>query len=220
MATARERLLQALEAILSQNLTNEGKTSLKRLLNTYRVQSKPGEKSIKDQTARDLLFDTLAGSWAQGVALDRPTISHLISPFRMQLKQGLGRAKFREPFGEKSYLADTDDMAPGATKKTRLKENYARIENAYFSDKNKGSPIRESAIAGGPAKKSRQRGQCPKCRSFGVVLAKAYGGEDYYSCIYCGYQAYIKSSDSKFDLPYAAELLENAFGETEPEGEE
>ena len=70
-------------------------------------------------------------------------------------------------------------------------------------------------VAGGPQRRQRIRGECPKCHSMGVVLARSYSGDEYCSCIYCGYQTYRAAMDLEFDLPMAAELLNRRFDEKE-----
>ncbi len=213
MATARERLLQALTAIISQPFSEEVKSSLKRLLNSYRVQAKPEENIDKNLTARDALANIIIHSWRQRGALERKDIISLIEPFRMQLKTGLSKRKTStDSFAEASAEENESGSIP---RRVKIKENINRHENAYFREKNTAAPQEQSAIAGGPLPKTGGRGQCPKCRSVGIVLARAYGGDDYYSCIYCGYQAYLKSVDPKLDPPLAAELLGSTFGEPE-----
>lgn len=215
MATARERLLQSLTAIISQTFTVEGKGALKRLLNTYRVQAKPGEILNKEQTARDVLATHISSAWSQKGTLDKKDIEQLISPFRMQLKQGLLRNKIDDdrPVGHMQALGNEALESP---KRLRI-EDIKRHQNAYFKDKFTKTESNEEKIpiGGGPLQKAGGRGQCPKCRSIGIVLARSYGGEDYYSCIYCGYQAYLKSLDPKIDLPLAAELLAMTLGDPE-----
>lgn len=215
MATARERLLQALSAIISQPFSEEGKLALGRLLNSYRVQAKPGEVLDKDQTARDALAAKIIDAWKGTVPLERKSLSSIISSFRMQLKLGLGRGKTQESKSE--HKSQSFGSASGGIFRTRIGENVAKHENAYFKDKHdKNREIQENvSIAGGPKQGSNARGQCPKCRSMGIVLARAYGGDDYHSCIYCGYQAYLKNSDPNFDLPLAAELLGGALNDPE-----
>ena len=116
----------------------------------------------------------------------------------MQLKQGLGRTKLdlRQEGDEQS-----DQKAHGRTlTRSQIKENISKHENAYFKEKTSSARVEQDgqAIAGGPKQGSNTRGTCPKCRSVGIVLARAYGGDDYHSCIYCGYQAYLKNVDPKF----------------------
>ncbi len=207
MATAREKLLQALAAIISQPFSEDGQNSLNRLLNSYRVQSKPGEVLEKDQTARDALGKKIIDSWKE-TPIDRKVLGRIISLFRMQLKQGLKRGKVTNL----SDRHDKEDSASKETSKTKIPlKQTAKYENAYFQDKKDGHLAENGAIAGGPKHKSGIRGQCPKCKSVGIVLARAYGGDDYYSCIYCGYQAYLNNTDQKLDLPLANELLGGPF---------
>jgi hypothetical protein len=222
VATARERLLQALHAIISKAYTEEGKGALRRLLNSYRVQAKPGEVIEKEQTARDVLAGVITHTWQQKGSLEKKTILHLISPFRMQIKQGLSRSYETHSATLTGTKAHGDIESPGQSARSKVKENISRHQNAYFKDRNESKTIDnlESSIAGGPVAKKQSRGQCPKCRSMGVVLARTYGGDDYCSCIYCGYQAHIKASDAKLDLPLAAEILGATFGDPKLDPEE
>lgn len=221
MATARERLLQALHAIISRPYTDDGKGALKRLLNSYRVQAKPGETIEKEQTARDVLADQIIKAWVSKSSLEKKQVAALIAQFRMQVKHGLSRSELDEdhPELEAKQVGGREILVQSARLKS--KENISRHQNAYFKDKNgKNTGPLESSIAGGPLPKSQGRGQCPKCRSMGIVLARSYGGDDHYSCIYCGYQAYLKAFDAKLDLPRAAELLDQSFGEPKLEPDE
>ncbi len=211
MATARERLLQALTAIVSQPFSEEVKTSLKRLLNSYRVQAKPEENIDRNSTARDALATIIFQSWRQKNVLERKDILVLIEPFRMQLKIGLNKRKS----SQENVPHTPHDEQEGMPRRAKIKENITRHENAYFKEKSPVNPREQIAIAGGPLAKTGGRGQCPKCRSLGIVLARAYGGDDYYSCIYCGYQAYLKSADTKLDAPLAAEILGANLGDSD-----
>lgn len=221
MATAREKLLQALSSILSlpkdQNLEN----NLKKLLNTYRVQVKPNENLPKDQIARDVLLLNIMEKWSLSVvAFD--DIPKLIAPFRMQLKQSID-LKDSRPFVNNFIDQSAKEAKDGIKSKKGGLETISQQENAYFKGKTK--VIEEKApkstpVAGGPAPKNSGRGQCPKCRSIGLVLARSYGGEDYHSCIYCGYQSHLSKVDPKLDLPLAAHLLGGAFVNPEFDGDE
>lgn len=214
MATARERLLQALTAIISQPFSEEAQSSLKRLLNSYRVQAKPDENIDKSITARDALAHAIVDTWKIKNVLEKKDIIALIEPFRMQLKTGLSKRKLSTDGSSESALLE--NSFDSQSRRVKIKENINRHENAYFREKSKlPKPEEETAIAGGPLPKTGGRGQCPKCHSVGIVLARAYGGDDYYSCIYCGYQAYLKAADPKLDPPLAAGLLGGDFGEPE-----
>jgi hypothetical protein len=217
VATARERLLQALSAIISQPFSDDGRVALIRLLNSYRVQAKPGENIENNHTARDALAHKIIAAWMHSFPTEKKILSQIISAFRMQLKQGLGRGKLSDTKKMQDHI-DIADHTKGLTR-LQIKQNTSKHENAYFKDKHiQGQPdAAHKAIAGGPKQGSNSRGKCPKCRSMGIVLARAYGGDDYHSCIYCGYQAYLKDGDAKLDLPLAAELLGHAFGDPDVE---
>lgn len=220
MATARERLLQALHAIISRPCSEEGKGALKRLLNSYRVQAKPGGVLEKEQTARDLLVEHIISCWQQKGCLDKKIITSLINPFRMQVKHGLNRA-LEQNLAAPGMRIATEHESGSINSRVRVKENINRHQNAYFKDKNDPQKKQlESFVAGGPLPKKQGRGQCPKCRSMGVVLARSYGNEDYCSCIYCGYQAQINLVDPKLDLPLAAELVMRTIGDPKLEPDE
>lgn len=62
-------------------------------------------------------------------------------------------------------------------------------------------------VAGGPRKRGRTRGECPKCHSMGVVLARSYSGDEYFSCIYCGWQAYKPTEEDDPNASLAVRLL-------------
>jgi hypothetical protein len=216
LATARELLLQALHAIISKAYSEEGKVALKRLLNSYRVQTKSGEALEKNQTARELLVQNIINYWQHNGGIDKKTLINLISSFRMQVKHGLSRP-VESLLGNK-----VSDESSSSNTRAKVKENISRHQNAYFKSKNdhKKNHILESSVAGGPLPKKQGRAQCPKCRSMGVVLARAYGGEDYCSCIYCGFQAHPKTINDKLDLPMAAEILNATVGEPKLDPEE
>ncbi len=204
MATAREKLLQALSNITNNSFSQEGETSLKRLLNTFRIQSKT---SIHEEsfTARDTLLTNLLQTWKTNNTLEKKDLQKLILPFRMQIKQGLNSSRFQDYKKDKNN--NNDQQLPN--NKNRLTEKINSYENAYFKDKkqNNNTSAKDSSVAGGPVVKNGNRGICPKCRSLGLVLARSYGKEDRYSCIYCGYQSFIGAQDDKLDLCMAAHLL-------------
>lgn len=198
MATAREKLIKELLTIISQPYNTSGHHSLIHLLKSYRVQSKTGIDSSK--TARNELFDQLLNTWQKNLLITENSISDILSSFRMQIKQN-------EHKNIETKLKNKDD---NNQKNINKKDNKNSHENAYFKDKyDINNPINSLAIAGGPKQKQHQRGQCPKCRSFGIVLSRVYASENYHSCIYCGYQSYLTDDDRSLDLPLAAKLLQN-----------
>ncbi|MCA9507533.1 MAG: hypothetical protein KC505_03820 [Myxococcales bacterium] len=220
MATARERLLQTLSAVISQNFNEEAIVSLNRLLNSYRVQAKPENNIDKSITAREALAQNIVQDWKEKTTLKKHDIIRLIEPFRMQLKTGAGKRK--------TATDNTYEKNPGfshnssLTRREIIKENINKHENAYFRKKTALTPPEEErSIAGGPLPKAGDRGQCPKCHSLGVVLARNYQDDDSYSCIYCGYQAYISTtSSSRYDSSVSKELLGNHADKSDLENEE
>lgn len=195
MATAREKLLLALCSLTMEPFSKESENSLKRLLNTFRIQAK---NTIQEEnaTARDLLLNNIIELWKIHTTLEKKDIQKLIFSFRMQIKQGLNSSRFHSYKKDFSYEEDNN----------KLKRKSGAYENAYFKNK-KVSTKNDSLIAGGPVTKHHHRGVCPKCRSNGIVLARTYGKEDKYSCIYCGYQSFAGNDDDKLDLCMAAQLL-------------
>ncbi|MDP2343907.1 MAG: hypothetical protein Q8O67_23320 [Deltaproteobacteria bacterium] len=73
-------------------------------------------------------------------------------------------------------------------------------------------PRSAEPVAGGPRARKKARGECPKCHSMGVVLARSYSGDEYYSCIYCGWQAYKPVDDDDPNASLALRLLGQTAG--------
>lgn len=67
-------------------------------------------------------------------------------------------------------------------------------------------------VAGGPRPRKKARGECPKCKSMGVVLARSYSGDEYYSCVYCGWQAYRPADEDDPNASLAIRLLGQTLG--------
>lgn len=67
-------------------------------------------------------------------------------------------------------------------------------------------------VAGGPRARKKARAECPKCHSMGVVLARSYSGDEYYSCIYCGWQAYKPADEDDPHASLALRLLGQTAG--------
>ncbi|MES2504075.1 MAG: hypothetical protein V4534_04270 [Myxococcota bacterium] len=181
MATARDTLLQELLQLLGAPHTERSESILLSVLDRFRIQSKSGPDNKKG-TARELILSQLHELWENAA---KEELSHgigqVIHQYRMQLKQG----------GEK---------------KNESKEKAKVVSTKVLPVKQKVEPL-----AGGPQKRQRVRGECPKCHSMGVVLARSYSGDEYFSCIYCGYQSHRAAMDLEFDLPLAAELLNRRF---------
>ena len=180
-------------------------------------------------TARDTLLADLA-RLLKTAYTERAegTVGALLDRFRIQAKSGPDskRGTARELlFAELLKLWQAQPTADLA--KTILTAvNQYRMQLKQTTEKKQGAKEKPKAVskamankpiaqplAGGPQKRQRVRGECPKCHSMGVVLARSYNGDEYFSCIYCGYQTYRAAMDLEFDLPLAAELLNRRFDE-------
>lgn len=215
--TARESLIQAMLDILKHPHQKEGEIALRRLLNSYRVQAKPEENLCKDITAREELQNRIISTWQKKNSVDRKTLQELFSPFRMQIKQGIKSAKLK--LKRNLENEPEDNFAKNELNVAIKPKNNPSHESAFFRKKEEfKDQAKKEPIAGGPKKKNNSRGICPKCRSLGLVLAPAFSGEDHYSCVYCGYRAFLNQKDPELDLPLAAEILGKFFDKQKIEG--
>ncbi|MEI6805441.1 MAG: hypothetical protein WCK49_02915 [Myxococcaceae bacterium] len=180
-------------------------------------------------TARDTLLADLARLLKTAYS-DRAegSIGALLDRFRIQAKSGPDsqRGTARELLSAELLKlwqapsnADLSKTILTAINQYRMQLKQATEKKQGAKDKqkmvSKGSVSKPNTqpLAGGPQKRQRVRGECPKCHSMGVVLARSYNGDEYFSCIYCGYQTYRAAMDLEFDLPLAAELLNRRFDE-------
>lgn len=186
--TARDLLLMQVLSLVAKPFSSMSETQISQTLDRFRLQLKSGVGVSDGKTARETLCADLTNCWRTA---DK-NISSVIDRYRMQLKVQ-GKAK-KSKISKSKQTDEKMEFSPTAIKTTRVEP-----------------------LAGGPQKRSRDRGQCPKCRSMGVVLAHSYSGDDYFSCIYCGFQAYKASLDSELDLPLVAELLGRRFDDHEHE---
>ncbi|MBH1989055.1 MAG: hypothetical protein I8H75_04780 [Myxococcaceae bacterium] len=181
MATARDTLFEDLQILFQTPRSQNAESSILNLLKRFRVQFKPGSEP-STHTARKSLLDQLKALWEAKQAGDRHrALSKTLDSFRMQVKASSGKKSAAKSFEE-------------------------MISKKSSSNFRVGQPL-----AGGPQRRDRIRGECPKCRGMGVVLARSYHGDEYLSCIYCGYQTYRTAMGPEFDLPLAAELLNRRF---------
>ncbi len=217
MSTARQKLIEEVLELASNTKQEKIKKKLKKLLSDFRVQQRPGVHKGRDITARDILLDGLAEILIQEDVDQAQKVKDEIALFRMQLKVPKFMAQEQEA-NQKSL------NGKNAAKKVRLSSIFNDKTSEYRSTKMFRASAKEifektlnpelaksEPVAGGPKKKNRSRGKCPKCHSMGVVLAHSNSGDEYFSCIYCGFQIYKKTAGSDVDLPLAAELLSRAF---------
>jgi hypothetical protein len=206
MTTARNLLYAELTKALAIKSTEPVRERILTTLEKYRVQMKPGIALEEGMTARETLFREVMEKCTMASASEIPRrLQSVFERYRMQSKQKGTRSSKEESMGDafddaRSTLG-SKDHSNGVTKGK--------------------AAIRTEPLGGGPVKRSKARGECPKCHSRGVVLAHSYAGDDYFSCIYCGFQAFRAAIETDLDLPLAAELLGRRFDEkTEVESED
>ena len=203
MMTARDSLLHEILTLTKRPYSKLSKTIVAKMLTGYRIQAKPGTLLREAMTARETLEETVLEVWktVEEVSSMEDKIKEAIDCYRMQFKQNTKNKSTKE-----AGLALAVKNAANIDGHTSIsKKKPAVISLNYKKD---GGPI-----AGGPKKRQYSRSECPKCHSMGVVLARASSGDGYFSCIYCGFQAYRGRLDSELDLPLAAELLGRRFDE-------
>jgi hypothetical protein len=202
MMTARDSLLHEILTLTKRPYSKLSKASIAKVLTGYRIQAKPSLVLRENMTAREALEEIVLEAWQILETLRvEDKIKEAIGDYRMQFKQ---KAKIKSTKEAELVLAN---------------RNAANLDGSAVFSKKKVSVISLThkkdggPIAGGPKKRQYARSECPKCHSMGVVLARASSGDGYFSCIYCGFQAYRGRLDSELDLPLAAELLGQRFDE-------
>lgn len=187
---------------------DEGAESVAKTLARYRVQTKPGVQVAQGSTARDTLGEHIIALWKKGSDGVEADLSAVIDRFRMQHKGpsgGKGKAR-----SSKKAAAKKATPAPTPAKPAAKSEPApARRPSPPPAQR---AP-RTSPVAGGPRKRGKSRSECPKCHSMGVVLARSYAGDEYFSCIYCGWQAYRPADDSDPTASLAVRLLGQTAGD-------
>lgn len=201
MTTARNLLYADLAKALTASSQETIRERVLRILDKYRIQLKPGISLDEGQTARESLFQEIMEKCTVVSSSEVPRkLTAIFARYRMQSKQKL-QANGKEEGASKQSASDKN-KEPALAAKSK-------------------SNMKTEPLGGGPIKRTKIRGECPKCHSRGVVLAHSFAGDDYFSCIYCGFQAFRAAIDTDLDLPLAAELLGRRFDEkSETEQEE
>ncbi len=234
MKTAREQLFDEVTGLLPSPPTDSSPNDMKKLMAKYRVQTKPGVEIGAGTTARDALGERLLDLWRAGSDDDatRTRMGTLIDEFRMQLKQsGPEGAPAGGPAVPRP--APRPRPTPATTASPRLESkapSTPRKSSAADKPLARPAPPPQSVtlgmgdppargmrhiaepVAGGPRRRQKARGECPKCKSLGVVLARSYSGDEYYSCIYCGWQAYKPTDEDDPNASLAIRLLGQTLG--------
>jgi hypothetical protein len=234
VTTAREKLYEEVIAMVAQPASATAESEMRKVMARYRVQTKPGVDIPPGATARDALGDRLLELWRQQPEDIKARIGTSIDEFRMQLKSSssppspakaaaprprptLGAGPplpaveddEEEPPNGRGGAPARDPAPPPAASATRPVAALGIGEAPAPTLRNNNRPARAGAepVAGGPRKRGRTRGECPKCHSMGVVLARSYSGDEYFSCIYCGWQAYKPTEDDDPNASLAVRLL-------------
>jgi hypothetical protein len=208
VATARETLVVEIEAMCRAGAASAESihAGIVELLQKYRVQTKPRTQIPAGITARDALADRLLGMWRQGILTDEEQLNLTIDAFRMQHKKTSGQSKT----SARKKVRPREAVTPSASAKDETAAPRPTLvtspDTKEDSEARHRGPI-SSPVAGGPRKKAKKRAECPKCHSMGVVLARNYAGDDYYSCVYCGWQGYKPVDKPDFNVPVATQLL-------------
>lgn len=195
---------------------------LAEVLSGYRIQFKSKQAGDDSAiTAREQLCREIEA------AAKRPPkdvvgwLATLLDSYRMQLKQGEARPtkKATAPKPAKGVeTRPTPERAPSPPPSPAPTPAATRPKSAPVAAKTV-SPLRPEEPA--DARRST-RTECPKCHSMGVVLARSYATDEYYSCIYCGWQGFKSPEALEAEDSLAARLLgiyTGAAQTDEPDGD-
>ena len=214
VATAREALFCEFIELARESFDNKAKDKLSNFLLKFRIQAKTSMIVASGITAREHLGNLLVEAWKNDYD-ELPTVSQkIINSFRMQLKGVQPEStKDRSVYLQAPLRPKLNQENLRGRSNTNILDRMAAIGQSVAEENTNQAKLQPQPVAGGPQRKRKARGECPKCHSHGVVLAKSYSGDEYFSCIYCGFQAYRNAIDMKIDLPLAAELLSRRFDE-------
>jgi len=193
MATARNALYEEISHVLKQPYSSKHQVDLLKILQSYRIQAKSSTPLEKGLTARAALANYLVHLWRNTPNGWEHEIKKIVDDFRMQRR--------KEDVRKSIHLNEFEF----------LNEKVFYVKNAAKSIKEAPSIFAEYPIAGGPRKASKVRGVCPKCHSEGIVFASSHVGEDYYKCIYCGYQSFDVIGESSAHIAMAEELRQQSY---------
>lgn len=224
MSTAREKLYDEVVALTESPPGADAPTIIRKIMARYRVQTKPGVNIGENTTARDALGERLLALWQERPPDLHAKLGSSIDEFRMQVKQKSTGPKppKKAPLPASSPEARADaPRAPTTTPRPLSRPEpapaEARAQAPQEGENGSDRPLERrrvvEPVGGGPRRKGRSRGECPKCHSLGVVLARSYAGDEYYSCIYCGFQAYKPADENDPTASLAVKLL----GQSAPE---
>jgi hypothetical protein len=220
LATARESLYDEMIALSAQPFADAVVDTVLKTMLRYRVQTKPGVQVPPDVTARDALGERLVELLRTRPANLSEALGTTIDEFRMQVKGKApssstpkapkpGKVKAPAPADDDAGDDEDGEDVDGPTRPAPTRPASPR---AASTPDMRAFPRGAEPVAGGPRRRGRSRSECPKCHSMGVVLARSYAGDEYFSCIYCGWQAYKPADDSDPTASLAGRLLGQGGG--------
>ena len=201
MATARETMFEEIAAMAESPIGDDAVDQVNKMMARYRVQTKPGTDVGEGLTARDALGIELIDLWRAGGDAMHEKMQETIGRYRMQSK-GSGKPDGKAKSKKAAKPALRKQAVAPTTPATPLPAAAARPSPAP-----RPRTPRIEPVAGGPRKRGKTRSECPKCHSMGVVLARSYAGDEYFSCIYCGWQAYKPADENDPAASLAVRLL-------------
>lgn len=196
MATARETLFEEILKLAEMPAGDDAGEQVRQVMLRYRVQTKPGVATKDGLTARDDLGDRLLAIWQSQPDDKAKQIGDEIDKFRMQNKTKSTAKK-----------ASSSRRAAPARPQARAPAMPEPLAAAEMPAPEPAGRPRSTPVAGGPRRRGKTRSECPKCHSMGVVLARSYAGDEYYSCIYCGWQAFKPADENDPTASLAGRLL-------------
>ncbi|MBN2358622.1 MAG: hypothetical protein JXR83_04165 [Deltaproteobacteria bacterium] len=216
MTTARAQLHNEIVEVISGKNKGTVESRLDELLGRYRVQyKKPPADGGKQVTAREALAAKVAAIAKRPGKDPLAQISALLDDFRMQFKserKADAAPPQARPAGRKSSKPKADAASPAAAVRAGRPAKHKQAAPAAAV-----APAQASAATGGKPRSTRS--ECPKCHSMGVVLARSYAADEYFSCIYCGWQGYKPPDAAGSDDSLAARLLGLYSSAGEPDDE-
>lgn len=218
MTTARTKLHAELTALLQNPVARDLDAEILRLLSGFRLQYKNNPTgSAASLTARQALSDRLKKLATERSKDVMGAVAEALDDYRMQRKPGGKKA----PRPAKAKL----DPAVRAVQRKEAAQGASRVgasgedpgsasgPNAVGARPSSGKAVKrtkrapEPVVARAAARKGVTRSECPKCHSMGVVLARSYAEDEYYSCIYCGWQGFKAAIPGQEQDNLAARLL-------------
>jgi len=193
MSTARNALYEEISHVLKQPYNSKHQVDLLKILQGYRIQAKSSAPLEKGLTDRATLANYLVHLWRNMPSSWEHEAKKIVDDFRMQRR--------KEDVRKSIHLNEFDF----------LNEKTFYVKTTAKSVPQAPRIFAEDFIAGGPRKASAKRGSCPKCHSEGIVFASSHAGEDYYKCIYCGYQSFDVVGESSAHIAMAEELRQQSY---------